>query len=245
MDKLLIGAIISGLAFLGSGYYMFHDSGSSNLSNQDIYSVSLEEAFKSNERFLEKQQKIYSERAEKAENKLIKLEHELEYRDEQIKKLGGEVKTLEDKTIQSSISYLGETYPIINGWQEDVDKHEIAWIDSTAYYKNYYSDDQDMSPKLSVDDNIGLYLAAYSKLDFAKTLRDKVDTIVYTDSENKQKTYILTKTLPIKSGAYISSDNDEDEEIYKYVSGNTGNTITIQTTYDNGNSELLIFEPVE
>lgn len=170
-----------------------------------------------------------------------RLSDENLYKDEQIKQLGGTPKKLYDENINSSISYLGKEYPIVQGFQYDIDMRDVRWIDITARYKDIESEDP--TPKTSVDDNKGLYLAASHDLKFVQDLRDKVDKIVYKDSKGNKLTYCLEDRIEIPREQCEKGWVSSDETLYKYMAGEVGNIIAIQVTYeDDITTEILIFK---
>lgn len=144
----------------------------------------------------------------------------------------------------SSISYGNKTYPIIAGGQEQIEEKLDKWIDVSCDYQkslNYV-----INPKVSINDNRGIYLAASSELPFVKELRDKTTKIIYTDIRGKQATYKLAERVKIPQRLVKGEEPDPKEKIYKYLAGDAGNVIAIQVTHDNSDkTEYLVFKPVK
>lgn len=157
--------------------------------------------------------------------------------------------TTSDNTVQQakqpekvnySVTYNGEVYPIVHGYQDRVDARHKEWVNTMDSMNPEFD-----IPYKYVGDNRNIWLAAHTDA-YGSSIKD-AQVITYTDPDGNQKDYAFygyLEDLPMGGEVFY-----DDDPIVPWIEGTAGDYLVFQicTDYSYGRGIAIgyVFAPVE
>lgn len=157
--------------------------------------------------------------------------------------------TTSDNTVQQakqpekvnySVTYNGEVYPIVHGYQDRVDARHKEWVNTMDSMNPEFD-----IPYKYVGDNRNIWLAAHTDA-YDSSIKD-AQVITYTDPDGNQKDYAFygyLEDLPMGGETFY-----DDDPIVPWIEGTAGDYLVFQVctdySYGRGIAIGYVFAPVE